>query len=104
MHATNGVVKFVDANKVTITRSPQYGRAMIFVLNPSTERVGNVRVGSTVDIRYRQLHLEGPRIDLGEQISATDELSFMKNHPHQLPVDTRTHGDGVEGHDRPERS
>lgn len=53
VHATKGVVKFVDAHKLVIARSPQYGREMTFVLNPSTERVGNVKVGSTVDIRYR---------------------------------------------------
>jgi hypothetical protein len=53
VHATKGVVKFVDANKLVITRSPKYGREMSFVLNPSTERVGNVNVGSTVAVRYR---------------------------------------------------
>jgi hypothetical protein len=53
VHATKGVVKFVDTNKLVITRSPQNGREMTFVLNSATERVGNVRVGSTVDIRYR---------------------------------------------------
>ena len=26
---------------------------MTFVLNPSTDRVGNVKVGTTVDVRYR---------------------------------------------------
>jgi hypothetical protein len=52
-HATKGVVKFVDPKKLVITRSPRYGREMTFVLNLSTERVGNVKVGSTVDIRYR---------------------------------------------------
>jgi hypothetical protein len=52
VHATKGVVKFVNANKLVITRSPQYGHEVTFVLNPSTERVGNVKVGSTVDIRY----------------------------------------------------
>ena len=54
VHATKGVVKFVDANNLVIKRSPQqYGREMAFVLNPSTDRVGHVEVGSTVDIRYR---------------------------------------------------
>ena len=53
MHATKGVVKFVDADTLVITRSPQHGREMTFVLNHATERVGNVRAGSTVDIRYR---------------------------------------------------
>jgi hypothetical protein len=53
VHATKGVVKFVDTNKLVITRSPQSGREMTFVLNPSTERVGTMKVGSTVDVRYR---------------------------------------------------
>jgi hypothetical protein len=52
VHATKGVVKFVDTDKLVITRSPQYGREMTFVLNPSTERGGDVKVGSAVDIRY----------------------------------------------------
>jgi hypothetical protein len=53
VHATKGVVTFVDADRLVITRSPQYGRPTTFLLNPSTERVGSVTVGSTVDIRYR---------------------------------------------------
>jgi hypothetical protein len=50
-----------------------------------------------------QLHLEWPGIDLGKQISPVDEVPFAEDHPHQLPVDTRPDGDGVEGRDRPER-
>ena len=53
VHATTGVVKFIDANRLVIKRTPQNGREMTFVLNPSTERSGDVKVGSTVDIRYR---------------------------------------------------
>ena len=53
VHATKGVVKFVDANKLVIKRTPQDGRETTFVLDPSTERSGDVKVGSTVDVRYR---------------------------------------------------
>ena len=53
MHATRGVVRFVDASKLVITRTPRYGPEMSFVLQPATERVGNLKVGSTVDVRYR---------------------------------------------------
>jgi hypothetical protein len=53
VHATKGVVKSVDAGRLVIKRTPQDGREMAFVLNPSTERSGDVKVGSTVDVRYR---------------------------------------------------
>lgn len=53
VHATKGVVKFVDANTLVIKRTPQDGRETTFVLNPSTQRSGDVKVGSTVDVRYR---------------------------------------------------
>ena len=53
LHATKGVVKFVDAHKLVIMRSQKSGREMTFVLNRSTERVGIVKPGSTVDVRYR---------------------------------------------------
>ena len=52
MHATRGIVKAMDATKLVIRRSPS-GPDMNFALNPSTEREGNVRVGSTVEVRYR---------------------------------------------------
>jgi hypothetical protein len=50
MHATKGVVKSIDATKLVIRRS---GREMSFALNPSTQREGNVKVGSPVEVRYR---------------------------------------------------
>jgi hypothetical protein len=53
VHATKGVVKFVDANTLVIKRTPQDGRETTLVLNPSTQRSGDVKVGSTVDVRYR---------------------------------------------------
>ena len=53
MHATRGVVKFVDAHTLVITRSPRYGKEISFTLTPSTERVGDLTVGSVVDVRYR---------------------------------------------------
>ena len=52
-HATKGVVTFVDANTLVITRSHGYGKEMSFELTPTTESVGTVVVGSTVDVRYR---------------------------------------------------
>ena len=52
LHATKGIVRFVDAHKLVIMRSLQNGREMTFVLNPFTEQLGHVKVGSTVAIRY----------------------------------------------------
>ena len=51
-HEVTGVVTFMDATTLAIRQRP-YGRNMRFALNPSTEREGPVRVGSTVDVRYR---------------------------------------------------
>ena len=54
IHETKGVVRFIDPIKLEITALPQFGeRRMTFVLNPSTEREGSMKVGSTVDVRYR---------------------------------------------------
>jgi len=53
VHATKGVVKFVDADKLVIRRTPRDGREMTFVLIPSTERSGDIEAGSSVDVRYR---------------------------------------------------
>ena len=53
MHATKGVVTFVDGNKLVITRSPRSGKETSFVLDASTEYAGSVQVGSTVAVRYR---------------------------------------------------
>ena len=53
VYATKGVVKSVDADRLVIKRTPQDGREMTFVLNPSTQRSGDIKLGSTVDVRYR---------------------------------------------------
>jgi hypothetical protein len=51
-HATKGTVKSIDDTKLVITRSPKGGHEMSFVVNPSTQRQGDVAVGSTVEVRY----------------------------------------------------
>ena len=50
----------------------------------------------------RELDLERPRIDLGEQLARFDELAFAENHAHELPVDAASHGDGRERRHRAE--
>lgn len=52
-HLTRGVVKSVDATTLVIERSPQHEGNMSLALNPSTEGLGDVKVGSTVVVRYR---------------------------------------------------
>jgi hypothetical protein len=52
-HATRGVIKSVNDTSLVISRSARSGGDMTFVLDPSTERVGTMDVGSTVDVRYR---------------------------------------------------
>jgi hypothetical protein len=52
MHATTGVVRSIDEDKLVIARSRK-GQEMTFLLNPSTERSGEIKVGSTVGVRYR---------------------------------------------------
>jgi len=46
-------VKFVDASTLVIQQSSPYvGKSMTFVMRPSTEREGDLKVGSTVTVRY----------------------------------------------------
>jgi hypothetical protein len=52
-HAMKGVIKTVDDKTLVVSQKPGAGHEMTFVLNPSTERVGTMSVGSTVDVRYR---------------------------------------------------
>jgi hypothetical protein len=52
-HATKGVVKSFDATSLVITRSAIKRRDLSFVLNPETQRDGQVAVGATVEVRYR---------------------------------------------------
>jgi hypothetical protein len=53
VHSTRGVVKSIDATTLVIERSPQYEGNMSLALKPSTEGLGDVKVGSTVLVRYR---------------------------------------------------
>ena len=52
-HAMKGVVKTVDDKTLVVSQKPGSGHEMTFVLDPSTEKVGTMSVGSTVDVRYR---------------------------------------------------
>ena len=52
-HIAKGAVKFVDASTLVIQQSSPYvGKSMTFVMRPSTEREGDLKVGSTVTVRY----------------------------------------------------
>jgi len=57
-HATRGIVKTVNDTTLVLTRTAGTGHEMAFVLDPATERVGMLEVGSTVDVRY---HTESKR-------------------------------------------
>jgi len=52
-HATRGVIKTVDDKTLVVSQKAKSGHEMTFVLDPSTEKVGTMSVGSTVDVRYR---------------------------------------------------
>ena len=49
-----------------------------------------------------QLRLEWARIDLGQQVSAADDLPFLEMDAEQLAVHPGSHRDGIEWRDRPE--
>jgi hypothetical protein len=52
-HIAKGAVKFVDASTLVIQQaSPYAGKSMTFVMRPSTGREGDLKVGSTVTVRY----------------------------------------------------
>jgi hypothetical protein len=55
VHATNGVVKSVDATSLVITRPSGKDKEMTFVLNTSTQTKGTVAVGSAVEVRYKTM-------------------------------------------------
>ena len=56
VHATSGVVKSVSDTSLVISKSATKGPETTFVVNASTQKEGNVAVGSMVDVRY---HDEG---------------------------------------------
>jgi hypothetical protein len=54
-HAVRGVVKSISTFYVVIiTGSGKKAREMTFVLGPSTEKDGEITIGATVSVRYRQ--------------------------------------------------
>lgn len=52
-HATRGVIKSIDDTKLVIGPSSGKGKERTFVLNSATERQGELKVGSPVQVRYR---------------------------------------------------
>jgi hypothetical protein len=53
-HAAKGVVQFIDSSTLVIRQiSPYNGRNMTFTLRSSTDREGDLKVGSTVAVRYQ---------------------------------------------------
>jgi len=52
-HATTGTVRSINATSLVIARSGKKGGDTRFVLNPSTQREGDIAVGSMVSVRYR---------------------------------------------------
>ena len=53
-HAAGGVIKSIDGNTLVVSRSGKNGGEMTFVMNDSTDRKGNLAVGTTVSVRYHQ--------------------------------------------------
>ena len=51
-HATSGVVKTINDSSLVISKSATKGPETTFVVNSSTQKEGNVAVGSMVDVRY----------------------------------------------------
>ena len=77
-HAIRGVVKSVSTFYVVLnTGSGKKAREMTFMLGPSTERDGDITIGATVSVRYRQ---EGHTL-VSTAVSAQPE----KQHAFQIP-------------------
>ncbi|MBP6716807.1 MAG: hypothetical protein KA205_08085 [Acidobacteria bacterium] len=57
-HATNGIVKSMDATTLVIAKSTTSTKTQTFVLTPSTSKKGDLTVGVRVEVRYRA---EGPK-------------------------------------------
>jgi hypothetical protein len=53
-HSTRGVVKSVDSNSLVIERGAGKKKTeMTFALDTTTRRAGDINVGSTVTVRYK---------------------------------------------------
>ena len=74
-HTARGAVKFVDASTLVIQQSSPYGgKSMTFVMRPSTEREGDLKVGSTVTVRYEN--------EPDHRIATLVEVDHAKVAPH----------------------
>jgi len=51
-HATQGVVKSIDATTLVISRDKKADET--FTINPSTQREGTIETGATVSVHYKQ--------------------------------------------------
>ena len=51
IHLIKGRVRAIDVTRLVVVGS---GGRQSFVLTPETERIGNVRVGSSVDVSYHK--------------------------------------------------
>ena len=51
--STTGVVKSMDATTLVLSRQGKKDGDETFTLNPSTQKEGNVQVGSTVSVHYK---------------------------------------------------
>ena len=52
-HSARGVVKSVDSNSLVIERVGKKKKEMTFALDATTHRAGDIDVGSTVAVRYK---------------------------------------------------
>ena len=59
-------------------------------------------VAGELAFRLGELHLEGARVDLGEQVALLHDLAFLEQHPHELPFHTASDSGGPERRHRPE--
>ena len=77
-HAVAGLVVFVDASTLVIVRSGKNAAKLIFVLNPSTCREGELEVGSVVSVRY----LTERRTLVATGVFAHERRTLHEDDPH----------------------
>jgi hypothetical protein len=51
--STTGVVKSIDATSLVISHQGKKGAEETFTLDPSTQKEGNIQVGTTVSVHYK---------------------------------------------------
>ena len=79
-HAIRGVVKSISTFYVVIvTGSGKKAREMTFVLSPSTEKDGEISIGTAVSVRYRQQ----------DHVFVSTAVSAQPEKQHAIPVPRR---------------